>query len=126
MTSGAQPGAEGRTDLIAQASAPDAVLPPTGRGNLRIYLGIAPGVGKTYAMCGTHAARRSGTDTVVAYWSVTGGRRPLLSSTISRCFRPVWSPIRARAFQSWTVTGGCRPPPGAGGGGRAGPCEPPR
>ena len=39
MTSGAQPGAEGRTDLIAQVSAPDAALPPTGRGKLRIYLG---------------------------------------------------------------------------------------
>jgi len=68
MTSGAQPGAEGRTDLIAQVSAPDAVLPPTGRGKLRIYLGIAPGVGKTYAMLrDARARRRSGTDTVVAY-----------------------------------------------------------
>ena len=68
MTSGAQPGAEGRTDLIAQVSAPDAVLPPAGRGKLRIYLGIAPGVGKTYAMLrDARDRRRSGTDTVVAY-----------------------------------------------------------
>ena len=68
MTSDARPGPEGRTDLIAQASAPDAMLPPTGRGKLRIYLGIAPGVGKTYAMLrDARARRRSGTDTVVAY-----------------------------------------------------------
>jgi K+-sensing histidine kinase KdpD len=68
MTSGAQPGAEGRTDLIAQVSAPDAVLPPTGRGKLRIYLGIAPGVGKTYAMI--RAARKAG-----ACQLVIGSRR---------------------------------------------------
>jgi two-component system sensor histidine kinase KdpD len=70
MTSGARLGPEGRTDLIAQASAPDATLPPAGRGKLRIYLGIAPGVGKTYAMLRDARARRrsgTGTDTVVAY-----------------------------------------------------------
>jgi K+-sensing histidine kinase KdpD len=68
MTSGARPGAEGHTDLIAQACAHDAMLPPTGQGKLRTYLGIAPGVGKTYAMLrDARARRRSGTDTVVAY-----------------------------------------------------------
>jgi len=67
MTSGARPGLEDRTDLIAQAPAHDA-MPPTGRGKLRIYLGIAPGVGKTYAMLrDARARRRSGTDTVVAH-----------------------------------------------------------
>jgi two-component system sensor histidine kinase KdpD len=41
---------------------------PAGRGTLRTYLGIAPGVGKTYAMLrDARARRRSGTDTVVAY-----------------------------------------------------------
>ena len=69
MTSGARPGLEDRTDLIAPASAPDAMLSPAGRGKLRIYLGIAPGVGKTYAMLrDARARRRSGTDTVVAHW----------------------------------------------------------
>src|SRR5271169_5114464 len=68
MTSGARPGLEDRTDLIAQASAHDAMPPPTGRGTLRIYLGIGPGVGKTYAMLrDARARRRSGTDTVVAH-----------------------------------------------------------
>jgi two-component system sensor histidine kinase KdpD len=39
-----------------------------GRGKLRTYLGIAPGVGKTYTMLRDARARqRSGADTVVAY-----------------------------------------------------------
>ena len=38
------------------------------QGGLRTYLGIAPGVGKTYAMLrDARARRRSGVDTVVAY-----------------------------------------------------------
>jgi two-component system, OmpR family, sensor histidine kinase KdpD len=44
-----------------------------GRGTLRTYLGIAPGVGKTYAMLRDgRARRRAGTDTVVAYWQRHG------------------------------------------------------
>jgi two-component system sensor histidine kinase KdpD len=43
------------------------------RGNLRTYLGIAPGVGKTYAMLRDgRAQRRSGVKTVVAYWERHG------------------------------------------------------
>jgi two-component system, OmpR family, sensor histidine kinase KdpD len=50
MTSGDRPGLEDQ-------------------GKLRIYLGIAPGVGKTYAMLrDARARRRSGTDAVVAHW----------------------------------------------------------
>lgn len=45
----------------------------TTRGTLRTYLGIAPGVGKTYAMLRDgRAQRRSGVDTVVAYWERHG------------------------------------------------------
>ena len=69
MTSGARPGREDRPDRIAQACAHDAMLSPAGGGKLRTYLGIAPGVGKTYAMLqDARARRRSGTDTVVAHW----------------------------------------------------------
>lgn len=40
----------------------------TGRGRLRIYLGAAPGVGKTYAMLGEGQRRRErGTDVVVGF-----------------------------------------------------------
>jgi two-component system sensor histidine kinase KdpD len=49
------------------------IQPPAGRGKLRTYLGIAPGVGKTYAMLRDARARqRSGADTVVAYWERHG------------------------------------------------------
>jgi two-component system sensor histidine kinase KdpD len=44
-----------------------------GRGQLRTYLGIAPGVGKTYAMLrDARARRRAGADTVVAQWERHG------------------------------------------------------
>ena len=69
MTRGARPGLEDRTSLIAQASTHHAVQWPADQGKLRTYLGIAPGVGKTYAMLrDARARRRSGTDTVVAHW----------------------------------------------------------
>jgi two-component system, OmpR family, sensor histidine kinase KdpD len=69
MTSGARPGLGDRADLIAQASAHHAIVSPAGPGKLRTYLGIAPGVGKTYAMLrDARARRRSGTDTIVAHW----------------------------------------------------------
>src|SRR5208282_1807986 len=69
MTGGTQPDLGDRAQLIAQAHAPDAIQSPAGRGKLRTYLGIAPGVGKTYAMLRDARARgRSGTDTVVAHW----------------------------------------------------------
>jgi two-component system, OmpR family, sensor histidine kinase KdpD len=42
-------------------------------GALRTYLGIAPGVGKTYEMLrDARARRRAGADTVVAYWQPHG------------------------------------------------------
>ena len=72
MTSRARPGPDDRQDLIAQACTPDADS-IAGRGKLRIYLGIAPGVGKTYAMLrDARARRRAGTDTVVAQWERHG------------------------------------------------------
>jgi two-component system, OmpR family, sensor histidine kinase KdpD len=46
---------------------------PTTAGRLRTYLGIAPGVGKTYAMLRDgRAQRRAGVDVVVAYWERHG------------------------------------------------------
>jgi two-component system, OmpR family, sensor histidine kinase KdpD len=44
-----------------------------GRGQLRTYLGIAPGVGKTYAMLRDGRAQgRCGTDVVLAFWERHG------------------------------------------------------
>ncbi len=68
MTSRARPDPGERPDLIAQDADPLA-----GRGTLRTYLGIAPGVGKTYAMLrDARARRRAGADTVVAQWERHG------------------------------------------------------
>ena len=73
MNSGPQPDRQDRPDLLAQDRMHDATHAPAGRGELRTYLGIAPGVGKTYAMLRDgRARRRSGTDTVVAYWERHG------------------------------------------------------
>ncbi|MEU1288694.1 sensor histidine kinase KdpD [Kitasatospora sp. NPDC005856] len=47
-----------------------------GRGRLRIYLGAAPGVGKTYAMLAeAHRRQERGTDIVVAFMEDHGRRR---------------------------------------------------
>ena len=72
MTSCARPGREDRPDPIARAGSRRADSLNV-RGTLRTYLGIAPGVGKTYAMLRDARARqRAGTDTVVAYWERHG------------------------------------------------------
>lgn len=48
----------------------------TKRGELRIYLGAAPGVGKTYAMLGeAHRRRERGTDVVAAVVETHGRKR---------------------------------------------------
>ena len=68
MTNGAPSDLGERADLTVQASAHDAMESHADCGRLRIYLGIAPGVGKTYAMLRDgRARRRSGVDAVVAY-----------------------------------------------------------
>jgi two-component system, OmpR family, sensor histidine kinase KdpD len=71
MTSGARLDLEDHPHLgRASSRQPDSLA---GRGTLRTYLGIAPGVGKTYAMLREgRARRRAGTDTVVAYWERHG------------------------------------------------------
>ncbi len=54
----------------AQRASPDALLSlakKEGRGHLKIFLGAAPGVGKTYAMLGeAHRRLERGTDVVAA------------------------------------------------------------
>lgn len=53
------------------------------RGTLRIYLGIAPGVGKTYMMFrAARAERRAGVDVVVAYWERHG--RPATAAQLGK------------------------------------------
>src|SRR6478609_3666933 len=61
-----------------QRASPDAILAIAkkgGRGRLKVFLGAAPGVGKTYAMLtGAHSAKAEGRD-VVAGLVETHGRR---------------------------------------------------
>ena len=62
----------------AQRASPDALLARAkkeGRGHLKIFLGAAPGVGKTYAMLTAARAEKSGGRDVVAGLIETHGRR---------------------------------------------------
>ena len=82
MSSGARPDLGDPADMTAPASAHDARQPPADPGKLRTYLGIAPGVGKTYAMLrDARGLRRSGTDTVVAHWERHG--RPATAAQLA-------------------------------------------
>ena len=59
---------------VAGAS-PGQAAPSAGRGELRVYLGAAPGVGKTYAMLNEGARRKArGTDVVVGFVETYGRR----------------------------------------------------
>ncbi|HEY0223300.1 MAG TPA: two-component sensor histidine kinase, partial [Pseudolabrys sp.] len=63
---------------LAQRASPDALLAlakKEGRGHLKIFLGAAPGVGKTYAMLTSARAEKSGGRDVVAGLVETHGRR---------------------------------------------------
>jgi two-component system, OmpR family, sensor histidine kinase KdpD len=73
MTSGVMPSLDGGADRSAPAQLEVGMESPTGKGKLHTYLGIAPGVGKTYEMLrDARALRRDGVDVVVAYWERHG------------------------------------------------------
>src|SRR6476659_6094162 len=63
-------------DTLQRAS-PDALLARAnkeGRGHLKIFLGAAPGVGKTYAMLPTARSEKAGGRDVVSGLDETHGR----------------------------------------------------
>src|ERR1700680_38969 len=63
---------------VAQRASPDALLAlakKEGRGHLKIFLGAAPGVGKTYAMLTSASTEKSGGRDVAAGLVETHGRR---------------------------------------------------
>ncbi len=66
--------ADGRPDPAVQlGDGPGRQAAPPGRGQLRIYLGSAAGVGKTYAMlCEGHRRTERGADVVVAFAETHG------------------------------------------------------
>jgi K+-sensing histidine kinase KdpD len=59
------------TDITPERGSTDITPPP---GKLRVYLGAAPGVGKTYAMLAEAQRRRARGHDVVAAIVVTHGR----------------------------------------------------
>jgi two-component system sensor histidine kinase KdpD len=65
-----------RRSTLGAVNGVDRGQPRRRRGELRIYLGSAPGVGKTYAMLGEARRRRErGTDVVVGYVETHGRHR---------------------------------------------------
>ncbi len=81
-----------------------AMSSPSARGNLRTYLGIAPGVGKTYVMLRDgRSARRAGLDVVVAYWERHG--RPATVAQVGdlEVLATRRAPYRGTSFQELDV-----------------------
>jgi two-component system sensor histidine kinase KdpD len=75
-------GSEGTGEGVSDAAdaAADSEVEPA--GHFRIYLGAAPGVGKTYAMLGeAHRRRSRGTDVVIGFVEAYG--RPLTEALIN-------------------------------------------
>ncbi len=52
------------------------------RGKLKVFLGAAPGVGKTYAMLqAVREQAKEGVDILIGWWRPTAARRPWPCST---------------------------------------------
>ena len=75
-------------EVEAQRASPDALLARAkkeGRGHLKIFLGAAPGVGKTYAMLSSARAEKAGGRHVVA--GLIENSWPTRNRAIDRGFR---------------------------------------
>src|SRR5213594_2575818 len=100
-----KPRPEGHTDSVTTAvSNQDGAPAKPRRGELRIYLGAAPGVGKTFAMLG-EARRRldRGTDVVVGLVE-THGRQKTADLLDGLEIVPRWRvEHRGRAFEEMDV-----------------------
>ena len=73
------------------------------RGELRIYLGAAPGVGKTYAMLQEGRRRRDrGTDVVAAYVETHGRRNTAAQIEDLEGFSHVWVVAHLHETLGWT------------------------
>ena len=92
------------------------------RGKLRLYLGAAPGVGKTYAMLNEGWRRKErGTDVVIGWVQEHG--RPQTDAQIRdlEIFPRTVIEYRGQSLRGDGPRRAARPPAGAGAGGRAGP-----
>ena len=78
----------------ARADALLADLPADGRGRLKVFLGAAPGVGKTFAMLqAAQAQLRQGVKLRAGWSRPTRGRKPSPSSQACRSSRCAASSI---------------------------------
>ena len=76
-----------------------------GRGRLRVYLGMAPGVGKTFRMLEEGNRRKErGTDVVVGFVETHGRRSRRPRSATSRWCRGCASSTAASPSRTWTPT----------------------
>ena len=84
---------------VQSRPSPDALLENANRearGRLKIFLGAAPGVGKTYEMLMAGRARKAeGVDVVIGVVETHGRRKPKRWSTVSRSFPARRSTTRA-------------------------------
>ena len=99
----------------AQRASPDALLAfagKEGRGHLKIFLGAAPGVGKTYAMLGAARAERVAGRDVVAGLVETHGRRETeqLSEGLESLPRRSLA-YRNQMMQEFDIDAALAPPP---------------
>ncbi|ORB00734.1 histidine kinase [Mycolicibacter minnesotensis] len=93
------PGAAPRDDLSVNSG--DS---PSRRGELRIYLGAAPGVGKTYAMLGeAHRRMERGTDVVAAVVETHGRKKTAELLAGIEIIPPRWIDYRGKSFPELDV-----------------------
>jgi two-component system sensor histidine kinase KdpD len=99
MTDTLLPGAAAGDDLSVNSG--DA---PSRRGELRIYLGAAPGVGKTYAMLGeAHRRMERGTDVVAAVVETHGRKKTAELLAGIEILPPRWIDYRGKSFPELDV-----------------------
>ena len=95
-------------------------------GELRIYLGAAPGVGKTYAMLGeAHRRLERGTDVVAAVVETHGRKKVAELLEGVEMIPPRYIEYRGSRFPELDVEAVLRPSPAGGAGRRAGPHQHP-
>ena len=78
------------------------------RGQLRVYLGAAPGVGKTFAMLNEGFRRHErGTDIVVGYVETHNRANTAAQIRDLECIPRSWSRIAISSSRRWTSTPSC-------------------
>jgi K+-sensing histidine kinase KdpD len=92
-------------ERTSQADALLGALRREGAGRLTIFLGAAPGVGKTYAMLSrARELKKKGVDLVIGIVETHGRRIPPRCSMALNCCRALLEHHRTHASRSWIST----------------------